>query len=181
MNDTHTTPSSTDSVSAKASAAGQQVKDAAREAGEHIKQTVSSTASKIKESAADIADQRRTQAADQVGRIGQNIHSTARSMENEDPNIAHYAHRIADRLDNVADYVRNRDLAALKDDAADLARRHPVAFLGGLFVAGLVIGNIVKAGAAATLGSASNPDRQSPPQPQPSFPTPTAVSSPAGV
>jgi len=181
MNDTRTTPPPTDSVSATTSAAGQQVKDAAHEAGEHIKQTVSSTAARFKEGAADIADQRRTQAADQVGRVGQTLHNTARSMEEEDPNIAHYAHRIADRIDNVADYVRNHDFASLKNDAADLARRHPVAFLGGLFVAGLVIGNVVKAGAAAARGAKDEAGHQSRPQQRPDTPTQYPGSSPAAI
>jgi hypothetical protein len=150
MNSTPTSSSPSDSLSAKASHAGQQIKEAARDAAGQVKETASQTASKLKESAAEIAAQRRSQAADQVGRVGQSLHNTAQSMEEEDPNIAHYAHRIADRLDHVAEYVRNRDLAALKDDASDMARRHPVAFFGGLFVAGLVVGNLVKAGATSS-------------------------------
>ena len=109
------------------------MKEAAREAVGQVKAGVSSTASKLKESAEEMASQRRDQAGATVGRLSENLHDTARSMEEEDPNIAHYAHRVADRLDRVADYVRNRDLVALRDDAAVMARRHPVAFFGGLF------------------------------------------------
>jgi hypothetical protein len=45
----------------------------------------------------------------------------------------------------VADYLRTRDLNALRRDAEDMARRHPALLFGGLFLTGLVLGNLVKA------------------------------------
>lgn len=172
MNSNPSSPSSAGSLTDKVSQTGHHLKEVAREAAGQMKQSVSSTAADLKASAVSMADQRRTQAADQVGRVGQTLHSTARSMEEEDPNIAHYAHQLADRIDHVAEYVRNRDLNALKNDATDFARRHPVAFFGGLFVAGLAIGNLVKAGAAAASGGSvadgtSNPNPSSPRPPEP--------------
>jgi hypothetical protein len=149
MNPTSSTSSTAETLGEKISQAGKTAKDTARDVAEQVKQTASSSASKFKESAADMAARRRVQTAEEVGRFGESLHKTAKSMEEEDPNIAYYAHRLADRLDHVAEYVRNRDLGALKEDMANLARRHPVAVLGGLFVAGLVIGNLVKAGATA--------------------------------
>ena len=41
--------------------------------------------------------------------------------------------------------MRNRDFATLRQDAEDMARRHPAVFFGGMFLAGLVVGNFVKA------------------------------------
>ena len=188
MNTTPSSSSNADSASAKASHAGQHIKEVAQDAAGRVKQSVSETASKLKGSAAEMAEQRRAETADRVGRVGQSLHNTAQSMEQEDPNIAHYAHRIADRLDHVADYVRNRDLAAMKEDASDLARQHPVAFFGGLFVAGLVIGNLVKAGATATQESDHERDDEPASSPRntaaahdSSGGTAYAAASPAGI
>jgi hypothetical protein len=80
-----------------------------------------------------------------VGGYSSAIHETADSLEEKDPNIAWFTHRAADRLQGVADYVRDSDFRSLKTDVENMARRHPIAFFGGLLVAGLVIGNIVKA------------------------------------
>jgi hypothetical protein len=59
-------------------------------------------------------------------------------------------HRAAERLENVANYVRDRDFAALREDAASLARRHPAAFFGGMCVAGLVLGSVIRAARSAS-------------------------------
>jgi len=83
--------------------------------------------------------------ADQLGRYGSAVHQSAESFEEQDQNIAYFAHRAADRIEGIAGYIRTRDFAGLKRDAEDVARRHPAAFFGGLFVAGLVIGNLLKA------------------------------------
>ena len=50
-----------------------------------------------------------------------------------------------DRLQHIADYVRDCDFSSLRRDAEDVARRHPLAFYGGMLVAGLLLGNLVKA------------------------------------
>jgi hypothetical protein len=74
------------------------------------------------------------------------MHDTARSLEEQDPNIAWFTHRAADKIQGVADYVRSQDFRALRADAEDVARRHPAVFFGGLFLAGLMLGNVAKAG-----------------------------------
>jgi hypothetical protein len=110
-----------------------------------VSSSASSVLSEAKQTAADMAEKQRSSVADKIGNYGNAIHRSAESMEGEDPNIGWLTHRVADRLNGVADYIRGRDLTQLKHDAEDIARRHPALFLGGLFVAGLVIGNLAKA------------------------------------
>lgn len=132
--------------------AGSKIKEAARGIAEPIKSTASQAAARVKETAAEyrdraaeVATERKTQVADRLGRYSSAFHQSAQSLEPEDQNIAYFAHAAADRIEGVANYVRNRDFAALKTDAEDLARRNPGLFFGGMFVAGLVIGNLLKA------------------------------------
>jgi hypothetical protein len=108
--------------------------------------------------------ERKSEVADRLGAYGSAIHKSAESIEGEDPNIAWLTHRAADRLNGIAEYVRSRDLQQLKGDAEDLARRHPAAFFGGMFVAGLVIGNVIKATQRPRVDSTSlnEPERYSP-------------------
>jgi hypothetical protein len=48
-------------------------------------------------------------------------------------------------MQGVADYMRNSDWNRLRGDCENIAHRHPVAFFGGMFLAGLVGANLIKA------------------------------------
>lgn len=131
----------------------QKIKDTARETVDQIKSAASDAVNRVKDEAADMADQRKSGVADRLGSFGSAVHKSAESMEQEDPNIAWLTHQAADRLSRAADYLRQHDFSQLRADAEDVARRHPVAFFGGLFAAGLVIGNLMKATASAVSDS----------------------------
>lgn len=132
--------------------AKQRIKESARETVEQVKHAATSTASRAKEEAGRMASEKKRTAAEKIGGYSNAIHDSAKSLEEKDPNIAWFTHRAADRLQGVADYVRERDFVDLRRDAEDVARRHPLAFFGGLFVAGLVVGNLLKATASASGG-----------------------------
>lgn len=118
---------------------------AVSEATNKVKSAASTTVSRAKEEAERLAREKKQEAADHIGGYSSAIHESARAFEEKDPNIAWFTHRAADRLQGVADYMRERDFSGLRRDSEELARRHPVSFFGGLFVAGLVLGNLVKA------------------------------------
>jgi hypothetical protein len=117
----------------------------AREATAKMKSAVSGTVARTQEEIEHIAAQKKEQTAGRLGTYSEAIHDSARSLEEKDPNLAWFTHQAADKLQHVADYLRNRDFANFRHDVEDTARRHPAAFFGGLFVAGLILGNVVKA------------------------------------
>lgn len=123
----------------------QAVAQTARDAASKVKGAASTTLSRAREEAERVAREKKEEAARRIGSYSSAIHESARSFEEQDPNIAWFTHRAADRLQGVADYVRTRDFMGLRDDAANVARRHPAVFFGGMFVAGLLLGNLVKA------------------------------------
>jgi hypothetical protein len=122
-----------------------RITQTARETASKVKGAASNTALRAKEEAQRFAAEKKETTANRITSYSSAIHDTARSLEEQDPNIAWFTHRTADRLQDIADYVRNRDFATLRHDAEDMARRHPAMFFGGMFLAGLVVGNIVKA------------------------------------
>lgn len=122
-----------------------QLKQTAQEASEKVKQAASRTATRAKEEAERLASDQKEAAAGRLGSYSSAIHETAQSLEDKDPNLAWFSHQAADKLQGIADYMRSRDLGALRRDAEDIARRHPAVVYGGMFLAGLLIGNIVKA------------------------------------
>jgi hypothetical protein len=122
----------------RAAETGGPVAKAKRAAGRTVEQA--------KEKAAQAADTGKGAAADKIGGYSDRLRATARSAEEaEDPNIAQLANSAADRLEQAADYVRNSDLNRLRQDASNIAHRHPALFMGGMFAAGLVLGNLAKA------------------------------------
>lgn len=125
--------------------AKQTITKTARDTAARIKSAATETASRAKTEAQRLASDTKETTANRLGGYSSAFHESARSFEQQDPNIAWATHRIADRVDAIADYVRTRDLGEMKTDAENFARRHPVAFFGGLVIAGLVIGNLLKA------------------------------------
>lgn len=125
--------------------AKQSISATARDAATQLKSAASTTTQRAREEAQRIAAEKKTTAADRLGSYSSAIHESAKSLEEQDPNIAWFTHRAADRLQGVADYVRERDFDDLRHDAEDVARRHPALFFGGLFVAGILLGTVLKA------------------------------------
>jgi hypothetical protein len=121
-----------------------KVGETAKDAAAKVKSAASQTVAKAKDQAEQIVSDKKETAANRIGSYSSAIHESARSLEEQDPNIAWFTHRAANKMQDVADYVRTRDLSMLRDDAANLARRHPAAYFGGMFIAGLVLGNLVK-------------------------------------
>lgn len=117
----------------------------ARDAAAKVRSAVADTAAKAKDQATHLATEKKEAASARLGGYSSALHDSARSLEEKDPNIAWFTHRAAAKLQGVADYMRHRDFHGLRADGEDLARRHPAVFFGGLFVAGLILGNIVKA------------------------------------
>jgi hypothetical protein len=136
--------SSTDQ-SGKLTQAKQAVSQSARDAASKVKTAASDAASRVRSEAERMASEKKEYAASRVGGYSNALHESARSFEEQDPNIAYFTHQAADRLQGVADYIRSRDFGGLRDDCAGVARRHPAAFFGGLFFAGLLVGNLLKA------------------------------------
>ena len=119
--------------------------ETAQQAASKVKEAASSTFARAKEESELLAEKSKRSTAGRLGGYSQAIHDSARALEEKDPNIAWFTHRAADKLQNVADYMRSRDLSDLRHDAEGLARRHPALFYGGMFLTGLILGNVVTA------------------------------------
>jgi hypothetical protein len=117
----------------------------ARTAATQVKSAASTAVTRVKDEAGRVASEKKETAATRIDDYGSAIHETASQLEEKDPNIAWFTHQAADKLEGIAEYVRGTDLDSFRSDCARIARRHPAAFFGGLFVAGLVLGNAVKA------------------------------------
>lgn len=132
------------------SGTGGHLKEVARDKAQQLKEAANQTARQAKERTAQVVGERREQAADRIGGYSSAVRESARSLEEQDPNIAWFANQAADRIQGLADYVRSRDFNGLRADAEDFGRRHPALVLSGLLLAGFVVGSAIKAGRSAT-------------------------------
>jgi hypothetical protein len=59
--------------------------------------------------------------------------------------VGRYAERLADQMDRLSDYLRDRDIDRLVGDAEDFARNRPEIFLSASFLAGLMAARFLRA------------------------------------
>jgi hypothetical protein len=124
----------------------QKIAQTARDTAAKVKSAASDTVTKARSEASRVATEKKETAANRIGGYSEAIRDTARSIEEKgDPNIAWFTNQAADKLQGVADYMRNSDFACLRGDCEGIARRHPAVFFGGMFFAGLLLGNMMKA------------------------------------
>jgi hypothetical protein len=148
------------SVAGSLASAKEKITETARDTTARIKSAASETASRAKQKAQEVASDTKRGTAERLGGYSSAMHESAKRMEEQDPNIAWATHRLADKIQNFAEYMRNSDFDELRRDGENVARRHPVAFFGGMFLAGLVVGNLLKARTPEAEADDFDPDAE---------------------
>ena len=141
-------PGKTDTQKArqKAGAATDKVREGAREAADEVKREAQGLGERTREHATSFASEQREHFADRIRHYGSTFRRTAEQLrEDEDPSLAGYAEQCAERVDSVADYVGNRGLSEIVDDAATFTRRHPEVVCGAMLAIGFAVGRSVRA------------------------------------
>lgn len=92
----------------------------------------------------EAADQQRGRAAEAVGGMAGALHRAAGDMREENETMGRYADMAAERLDEVATYLRDADWGEVIHGAEDFARRQPYWFVGGAMAAGFLLARFVK-------------------------------------
>ena len=74
------------------------------------------------------------------------LREAGEKLDQQDENgLGHFALGAADRVDRLSTYLRDRQLGGLVRDAETYARRRPDVFLGGAFLAGVLLARFLKA------------------------------------
>ncbi|HEX5758120.1 MAG TPA: hypothetical protein VF121_02905 [Thermoanaerobaculia bacterium] len=89
--------------------------------------------------------ERKDLAAARLDELAGSLRDTASRLEGQPVGpLAQYADVAAEQVDKVTRYLRERDLEGLFDDVQEFARRRPELFLGGTFLAGLLLARFLK-------------------------------------
>lgn len=128
--------------------AAAQVKDEAKGLASEAKNEVVGMAGQAREHVQHLVGERKDLAADQLGSFAGSLRDAARKLEDGEGGataLGRYATTAAAQVDRVSRYLRDRDMTSFVRDAETFARRHPDVFLGGTFIAGLILARFFKA------------------------------------
>jgi hypothetical protein len=137
---------STATLAEKSREATASVKQKAQQTRERVLEKGSEAVHQAKDKTRAFAEDRKSQLGERIHGYGSAVRRAADKLrDEEDPNIAHYADVVAEKLDQAADYVQSRDPGMILRDVERAARRRPEIFFGGMFLAGLVLSRFLKA------------------------------------
>jgi len=114
------------------------------------------------------------QLADQVGGLASAFRRTAGQLREEDrTTVAGLTDAVARQADQAANYLRQADVRAAREDLERLARRRPTLVLGGALALGLVAARFLKSSKRGRASSGRTGRSQD-------YPAPGPLYSPAG-
>ena len=124
---------------------GQQAKEQVRNLAEEAKRETSKVANQAGDYVSTLVSRQKDQAADRLGGVAGAIRDVGNRLQEQDTaGVGQYAMRAADQVDRLSNYLRDRDLNTFFRDTETFARRHPDVFLGGTFLAGLLLARFLK-------------------------------------
>lgn len=151
-------------VTSTARGQGQVVAGAAKEQVAEVATTVKEQAGQLTQELSDqgralygeARDQLERQAEAQAGRLAEALHrlgtetqALADGRPGQAGTVGQYAQQWADRFHDVATGIENRGVDGLLEEAQDLARRSPGAFLLGAALVGFVGGRLVRSASSS--------------------------------
>ena len=118
-----------------------QIRDVKNQVVDHAKETFrqarDSAGSSIKES--------RQQAADRIGGFANAVRGTSERLRSDNQErVADLTDGLADQVERLSSYLRDRDFADFRRDAEDFARRQPAVAVGIALALGLIGARFLK-------------------------------------
>lgn len=155
-----------------------QAKETAREGAGILRAGKDEAVREAKHMMHDIVEEQRGRAAGHLGGMAQALHKSARDLEQENTTMAKYTDMAAERLDDVAQYLRQANWNDMVHEAEGFARRQPYWFIGGAVAAGFLAARFIKS-SPSMKGRSSSARQESTTEERVIYPTETAPSRPA--
>lgn len=115
--------------------------DVAGQATELGKQALGGAQGRIR----GMLEQQTDRAADQLGGVAAALHKAAEHLSDENNRVvAQYVDQAADRVDEMADMIRNSTLDDMLTQVEGFARRQPEVFVGGALALGFLAARFIK-------------------------------------
>ncbi|HET7472166.1 MAG TPA: hypothetical protein VFJ71_03475 [Candidatus Limnocylindrales bacterium] len=126
----------------------------------------SHTPSRLGDAAGDVLDQAgrtaerqastaMTKAGDTLDQVARAVRDSGDQLRTDRPEIANVADTAAQRVEEIATYLRAHDAREILDEAERIARRQPALVVGGGLLLGLIAGRLLRSGAEPTTSNGS--------------------------
>ena len=137
-------PASGGSTQRDARKMAEDLKKQARGVASQAREGATRLAGKTREQARGAVEQRKGQAASSLDSLSSVLRDSAGRLRGEPSFFGDYAESAAERVDQLARYLRESEPERFVRDAEDFARRRPEVFMGGMLVAGLLLARFLK-------------------------------------
>lgn len=134
-------PIGTDSDDSRTGGARAQI----REVKEQVVDQAKSSFRQARDRATSSLSDSRHEAADRIGGIAGAFRSTSQHLRSENqPGVANLTDSLAEQVERLSSYLRDRDLRSVREDLENLARRQPAIALGAALALGLLGARFLK-------------------------------------
>jgi len=100
-----------------------------------------------------VADRSKVAGAEAVAGLGRTASALADSMEDQAPAVADYVRTASEKMDQLANDLRNKKVGDLLNSAAEFGRAQPLVLLAGAALVGFALSRLVKAGVTTSTAS----------------------------
>jgi len=124
-----------------------QAKNEAKNLASEAKEQTKQVANQARDHVQELVGQQKTQAAERLGGLAGALREAGQKLQENEQNRAfgRYADQAAQQVERASTYLRDNDLRGFVRDTETMARRRPELFLGGTFLAGLMLARFLKA------------------------------------
>jgi hypothetical protein len=124
----------------RAHQAAEEIKSAAKDAA-------ASTATALRNRLSGELDYRKYRSRQRLNRVADALRQTGANVNEADDSVGRYMERAAQGVERMAAYLDEKDVNEIMRDAREMARRRPELFVGGLFIAGVMLGRFLRSSA----------------------------------
>ncbi len=103
----------------------------------------------------EVADKSKQAGADAAAGLGRTASAIADSVAEQSPAIADYVRGAGEKIDRLANDLRDKKVGDLMNSAVEFGRSQPVAMIAGAALVGFALSRLIKAGAAPPSDTAS--------------------------
>ena len=127
----------------------QQAKEQAKNLASEAKDQTLKAAEQARDQMQELVGRQKDQAAQRLGTVAEALREAGRKLQEGDggENFALYTDRAAQQVERLSRYLRDKELRDFVRDTETFARRRPEVFLGGTFLAGLMLARFLKSSA----------------------------------
>ena len=154
MSSTHGTFSDRTSDFSDARREAGKTAESASDAASKLMNAAKSSASNLASSASDIAgnaaetfksaiEDQKTAGAGAIGDVARAAKGAAENFQDRAPELANAVRRVAGRVEDISDDIRDRPINELMASVAEFAGQKPIAFFGCGILAGLVVSRLL--------------------------------------